>query len=210
MSLQAYHHRGVTLIETVIWLGFIAVMALYFADFRSGLRFDGIVQKTADGIIHIDEAVYAHYLDTGTWPADITELEAYIPNLPNIDDTNKTAGANGVGLPYAIEYTDPLGLEVKTTMLTLQQALAVAAQFPNSGVHDADTFEVVVGFPLAGLTGQLSGSGSIISILDGLVLFGTDSFDTQAECEAAGHAWVIVLDRGPGNPDDIIFCISNS
>ncbi len=173
---------GLTLIEALIWLSFLAILAVFFSDWRGSLYFDRVVSKTTDGFVQFDEAAYAYYADNSVWPADITALGAYIPNLQNVNLTDLTAGINGVGLPYSLE-SDP-DLVIKTTLATREQAVAVVHQFPNTATCDAcetGTYEVALGVVEPALTFR---TGVVLGvIIDDTVNYG---LTTAAACSAAG------------------------
>ena len=145
--MRARQH-GFTLIELSLVLAVIAVLAQGYFLWKQSVLQEAIVTRTVNGLVQIDEALYAYRIDQGVWPTNISELTTYLPNLQNVTDAN--AGANGVGLPYSIR-SQGLGLVIETQLLTEAQARAVARAFPNSGVIDPDTATVSVGIPLPGL-----------------------------------------------------------
>lgn len=143
--LRRRRQTGLTLLEALLWLGFLSMTAVYMIEWRNALYFEQVVKKTVDGFVQFDEAAYSYYLENGVWPEDLADLADLIPLLQNVDTETGTAGRNGVGLPYSGAIDIPSGgFVLATTMESLQQALAVSTQFPSAS-YDDTTFVVSVG-----------------------------------------------------------------
>ena len=138
--------RGFSLGELIVVLAVVASLSVGYITWKQEVLADRIVQKTADGIILIQEALYGYRMDAAhgyAWPALISNLDPYLPNFAG-------GGRNGVGQPYRIEppvlATD--SLIVATEMLTPDQALGVARRFPLTGATVGKT--VRIGVPVPG------------------------------------------------------------
>ena len=141
--------RGFTLGELIVVLVVVSSLSVGYMTWKQNVLADLIVQKTADGIILIQEALYGYRMDAAhgyVWPAVISDLDPYLPNFTG-------GGRNGVGQPYRIDPPPPLvrptdGLIVETEMLTAAQAQLVARRFPLTGAAVGKT--VRVGVPVPG------------------------------------------------------------
>ena len=134
--------RGVSLLEMLLVLGLMAVVAQGAYTMAAAAAADAVVRRTVDGIVMVDEAVYAYRIDNpGTWPGTMAALSPYLG----------TAGAvtNGVGLGYTLT-PRTTSLAIGTTMLDAGQARAVAAAFPLTASYDAATFGVEFEIPIPG------------------------------------------------------------
>ena len=141
--------RGFTLGELTVVLAVVLSLSMGYIAWKQDVLADRIVEKTAAGIILIQEALYGYRMDAAhgyVWPAVINDLDPYLPNFI-------AGGRNGVGQPYRIESPPPPvrptdGLIVATEMLTADQALGVARRFPLTGAAVGKT--VRVGVPVPG------------------------------------------------------------
>ena len=141
--------RGFTLGELIVVLVVVSSLSVGYITWKQDVLADRIVQKTADGIILIQEALYGYRMDAAhgyVWPAVINDLDPYLPHFAG-------GGRNGVGQPYRLEPPPPPvrptdGLIVSTEMLTADQAQLVARQFPLTGSAAGKT--VRVGVPVPG------------------------------------------------------------
>ena len=147
--LRPAAQRGFTLGELTVVLAVVSSLSLGYITWKQNVLEDLIVQKTADGIILIQEALYGYRMDAAhgyVWPAVISDLDPYLPNFTG-------GGRNGVGQPYRIDPPAPPvlptdGLIVATEMLTDDQAQGVARRFPLTGATVGKT--VRVGVPVPG------------------------------------------------------------
>lgn len=153
---------GFTLLELTLVLAVVGMLAQGYWQWRSTTMEEAAVQRTVDGLLQIDEALYSFRIDTGAWPGNITEVAPYLPNLANVDAVAGTAGVNGVGLPYSIAAAG-IGIEVSTQLQTAAQADAVAREFPNTSRVDPATSTVSIGLPVPGL----ENSHAALMALDG-------------------------------------------
>ena len=141
--------RGFTLGELTVVLAVVSSLSLGYITWKQDVLADRIVQKTADGIILIQEALYGYRMDAAhgyVWPAVISDLDPYLPNFTG-------GGRNGVGQPYRLDPPPPPvrptdALIVATEMLTADQAQLVARRFPLTGATVGKT--VRVGVPVPG------------------------------------------------------------
>lgn len=198
--------RGFTLVESLVWLAVLAVVAGFFAEWRSGVYFDGVVTKTVNGFVQFDEAAVAYHNDNGAWPADITQLAPYIPNLQNVDGVAETAGANGVGAPYSLSVDAGGNLTLATTLATLEQAVAVNHQFLNSGSHNPATFEVTLGV----VEPAIGGGGGVGTLLGGTG--GGNNFgliQDEDDCDDAGGVWLSGGEEDDDEEEYIGLCFAN-
>ena len=134
------YQSGFTLLELTIALAVISTLAAGWYQWKQSVLRESIAQRTADGIVLIEEALYSYRLDERPTPVDPTfpyewpgSLSALDPYLPGI-----AAGRNGVGQSYDIippsapvMRTTPI--KIITDMLTAQRAEDVARLFPLNG-----------------------------------------------------------------------------
>ena len=152
------HESGFTLLELTIALAVISALASGWYQWKQSVLRESITQRTVDGIVLIEEALYSYRLDQRPTPVDPAfpyewpgSLGALDPYLPGIAD-----GRNGVGQSYdIIPPTAPVmrttPIKIKTDMLTAERAEDVARLFPLNGKIGsldtpplADTWVVVV------------------------------------------------------------------
>ena len=143
--------RGFTLLELLLVVAALGFIAQSYFHWKRGIAEEGIVQRTVDGFLQVDEAAYAFRIDNAnTWPGIMGDLQPYLPGLYGITPSSTSAGANGVGGAYSIS---PLAssLNIRTAMLSEDQARAVARAFPNTGTFNPGTFVVTLNIPVPGL-----------------------------------------------------------
>ena len=139
---------GYSLLELTIVLALIGAAAQGYYVWKGRLMDEAAVERTVDAIARIDEALIAHRLDLGAWPANINALTAHLPHFQPV---------NGVGFPFAIR---PSGtsLILETEMLNERQRTALVNAFPANGTAAGDPlgtcdpppgceFELGVGIP---------------------------------------------------------------
>ncbi len=154
---------GFTLLELTIALAVISVLAGGWYQWKQSVLRESIAQRTADGIVLIEEALYSYRLDVRPapvdpgfpyeWPGALVDLDPYLPGIVD--------GRNGVGQSY--ELIAPLTptmrttpIKIKTDMLTVERAEDVARLFPLNGkIGSLDTpplpaTQVVVIVPVPG------------------------------------------------------------
>ena len=134
------YESGFTLLELTIALAVISALASGWYQWKQSVLRESIAQRTADGIVLIEEALYSYRLDERPtpidptfpyeWPGSLSALDPYLPGI--------AAGRNGVGQSYDIipalapvMRTTPI--KIKTDMLTAQRAEDVARLFPLNG-----------------------------------------------------------------------------
>ena len=157
------YQSGFTLLELTIALAVISTLAAGWYQWKQTVLRESIAQRTADGIVLIEEALYSYRLDERPTPVDPTfpyewpgSLSALDPYLPGI-----AVGRNGVGQfydiippPTPVMRTTPI--KITTDMLTAQRAEDVARLFPLNGkIGTLDTpplaaTQVVVIVPVPG------------------------------------------------------------
>jgi prepilin-type N-terminal cleavage/methylation domain-containing protein len=169
---------GFSLIELVIVLAVIATLTPLYLNWRASIAHESIVSRTTNGVEHINKALYAYRADQQTWPASIVLLEAYLPNLQNVNAQTNTAGVNGVGLPFRLE-SNGQSIVIATTMRTIHQAREVASSYPNTGTFDPNTFDVRISLPTSGLErAYLQHDGSVA--MTGNLDLGDNSIENAA------------------------------
>ncbi len=131
---------GFTLLELTIVLAVISTLAGAWYQWKQSVLRESAAQKTADGIVLIEEALYSYRLDQRPtpvdpdfpyeWPVSLGDLDPYLPGIAR--------GRNGVGQPYdlipppaPVMRTTPI--KIKTDMLTAERAEDVARLFPLNG-----------------------------------------------------------------------------
>ena len=157
------YESGFTLLELTIALAVISALAGGWYQWKQTVLRESIAQRTADGIVLIQEALYSYRLDARPvpidpdfpyeWPGTLAVLDPYLPGI--------AAGLNGMGQNYAI--IPPLAAVMRTTpikivtdLLTDEKAEDVARLFPLNGkIGSLDTppraaHEVVVIVPVPG------------------------------------------------------------
>ena len=134
------HESGFTLLELTIALAVIAALAGGWYQWKQSVLRESIAQRTADGIVLIEEALYSYRLDERPapldpdfpyeWPGSLSDLDPYLPGI--------AAGRNGMGQHYDIippiapvMRTTPI--KITTDLLTAQRAEDVARLFPLNG-----------------------------------------------------------------------------
>ena len=98
------YESGFTLLELTIALAVISALAGGWYQWKQTVLRESIAQRTADGIVLIQEALYSYRLDARTtpkdpdfpyeWPGSRSALDPYLPGIAD--------GRNGVGQPYNI------------------------------------------------------------------------------------------------------------
>ncbi len=149
---------GFTLLELTIALAVIAALAGGWYQWKQTFLRESIAQRTADGIVLIQEALYSYRLDERPtpvdpdfpyeWPTALSDLDPYLPGI--------AAGRNGMGQTYNI--IPPLApvmrttpIEITTNMMTAENAEDVARLFPLNGrTTGASLHPVVVVVPVPG------------------------------------------------------------
>ncbi len=132
---------GFTLLELTIALAVISALAAGWVQWKQTVLREAIAQRTADGIVLIQEALYSYRLDARPvppadpdfpyeWPGSLSALDPYLPGI--------AAGRNGMGQTYDIipppapvMRTTPI--KIKTDLLTAKKAEDVARLFPLNG-----------------------------------------------------------------------------
>ena len=173
--------QGFTLPELLIVLAVVAVLGIGLAQYRAGALRDARTQRTVDGIILIQEALYSYRLNPShgyMWPAQITALNPYLPNFSG-------GGKNGIGQPYGLDLPSTGGgIVIETDMLSAEAANDVARLFPLNGAVVGT--RVRVGTPVPGHEAArdavLSRDG-VKNMLGNLDLGGND-IDNAAELNA--------------------------
>ncbi len=134
------HESGFTLLELTIALAVISALASGWYQWKQSVLRESITQRTVDGIVLIEEALYSYRLDQRPtpvdpafpyeWPGVLSALDPYLPGI--------ASGRNGVGQPYdliapiaPVMRTTPI--KIKTDMLTVERAEDVARLFPLNG-----------------------------------------------------------------------------
>lgn len=134
------HEGGFTLLELTVVLAVISALAGGWYQWKQSVLRESAAQRTADGIVLIEEALYSYRLDKRPapvdpafpyeWPGSLSALDPYLPGIAD--------GRNGVGQPYDIippsapvMRTTPI--KIKTNMLTAERAEDVARLFPLNG-----------------------------------------------------------------------------
>ncbi len=154
---------GFTLLELTIALAVISALAGGWYQWKQTVLRESVAQRTADGIVLIQEALYSYRLDERPtpvdpdfpyeWPGAMSDLDPYLPGIVD--------GRNGVGQPYdlippltPVMRTTPI--KITTNLLTAQRAEYVARLFPLNGrIGTLDTpplpaTQVVVIVPVPG------------------------------------------------------------
>jgi len=139
---------GYSLLELTIVLALVATGAQGYYHWKGRMMDEAAVERTVEAIARIDEALIAHRLDLGAWPATINALTAYLPHFQPV---------NGVGFAFSIR---PSGtsLVLETEMLNERQRTALVNAFPANGTATGDPlgtcdpppgcgFELGVGVP---------------------------------------------------------------
>ncbi len=103
-----------------IVLALIAVSANGFYAYQRRQSDETVVNRTVDAVARIDEALIAHRLDVGAWPANITALTAYLPNFTPV---------NGAGYAIAIRAVPP-NLVLETYLQNERQRTGVVNAYP--------------------------------------------------------------------------------
>ena len=152
---------GFTLLELTIALAVISALAGGWYQWKQSVLRESIAQRTADGIVLIEEALYSYRLDERKppknkkypyeWPLILNDLDPYLPGI--------AGGRNGVGQSYSLilpPATRTAPIKIKTDLLTAQRAKDVKRLFPVNGKIGseiipplADTW-VVVTVPVPG------------------------------------------------------------
>ena len=134
------YESGFTLLELTISLAVIATLAGGWYQWKQSVLRESIAQRTADGIVLIEEALYSYRLDERPtpidpnypyeWPGLMVDLDPYLPGI--------AVGRNGMGQFYNI--IPPLApvmrttpIKISTDMLTAEKAEDVARLFPLNG-----------------------------------------------------------------------------
>ena len=119
---------GYSLLELTIVLALLASAAQGYYYWKGRMMDEAVVERTVEAIARIDEALIAHRLDLGTWPANINALTAYLPSFQPV---------NGVGFPFAIRASGT-SLVLSTEMLNERQRTALVNTFPANGAATGD------------------------------------------------------------------------
>ena len=139
---------GYTLMELTVVLALVAAAAQGYYYWRAQWLDEAAVERTVEAIARIDEALIAHRLDAGAWPATVGALTAYLPHFEPV---------NGVGLPFTIRASGT-SLILETEMENERQRTALVNSFPANGAAAGDPlgtcdpppgceFELGVGIP---------------------------------------------------------------
>lgn len=134
------YESGFTLLELTIALAVISALAGGWYQWKQSVLRESIAQRTADGIVLIEEALYSYRLDERPapvdpafpyeWPGSMSALDPYLPGIVD--------GRNGMGQPYLlippltpVMRTTPI--KIRTDMLTAEKAEDVSRLFPLNG-----------------------------------------------------------------------------
>ena len=147
---------GFTLLELTIALAVIATLSVGYIQWKQSVLRDANAQRTADGIVLIEEALYNYRLTPRPtpvdpdfpyeWPATLAALDSYLPGI--------ATARNGVGQLYSlippsppVQRTTPI--RIRTDLLTAERAEDVRQLFPLNGrTTPPDTWlEVIVPVP---------------------------------------------------------------
>ena len=100
---------GFTLLELTIALAVIATLSVGYIQWKQSVLRDANAQRTADGIVLIEEALYNYRLTPRPtpvdpdfpyeWPATLAALDSYLPGI--------AAARNGVGQKYELILPPP-------------------------------------------------------------------------------------------------------
>ena len=134
------YESGFTLLELTIALAVISALAGGWYQWKQTVLRESVAQRTADGIVLIQESLYSYRLDIRPtpidptfpyeWPGSMSALDPYLPGI--------AAGRNGMGQTYnlipplaPVMRTTPI--KISTDMLTAEKAEDVARLFPLNG-----------------------------------------------------------------------------